>query len=50
MVLAMVFDSKAGAQPPVSIERVLTHMGLPYSPPERSPPREVEQGLPFWGD
>ena len=42
-VLAMVFDPRA-------IERVLTHMGLPFSPPERSPPREVEKGLPFSGD
>ena len=39
-VLAMVFDPK-------SIERVLTHMGLPYAPPERAPPRSIAGALPF---
>ena len=39
-VLAMVFDPKA-------IERVLTHMGLPYSRPERAPPRPMPGALPF---
>ena len=42
-VLAMVFDS-------MSIERVLTHMGLPCSPPERAPPRALERELPFGGE
>ena len=41
-VLAMVFD-------PMSIERVLTHLGLPYSPPERAPPRAPSRSCPpYW--
>ena len=42
MVLAMVFD-------PRSIERVLAHMGLVFSPPQRAPPRAVEGKLHFGG-
>jgi len=42
-VLAMVFD-------PVSIERVLTHMGLSYSPPQRAPPRAIAGELSFVSD
>ena len=40
-VLSMVFK-------PSSIERVLRHLGLPYRPPERAPPRAVQAGLPLW--
>ena len=39
-VLSMVFD-------PVSIERVLRHMGLPWKAPERAPPRALEGWLGF---
>ena len=39
-VLSMVFK-------PTSIERVLRHMGLPYEPPQRAPPRSVPAELPF---
>lgn len=37
-VLAMVID-------PVAIERVLTHIGLPYSPPKRAPPGAMPRTL-----
>jgi hypothetical protein len=40
-VLAMVFD-------PVSIERVLRHLGLPHERPARAPPRMVQGALGFY--
>ena len=39
-VLAMIFN-------PVSIERVLRHLGLPHEPKPRAPPRPMQVGLPF---
>ena len=39
-VLSMVFN-------PMSIERVLRHLRLPYKPPERAPPRPLPAELPF---
>ncbi len=39
-VLAMIFN-------PVSIERVLRHLGLPHQPKPRAPPRRMQVGLPF---
>ena len=41
-VLAMIFD-------PVSIERVLKHLGLPYGFRSRAPPRPMQVGLAFSG-
>ena len=41
-VLAMIFN-------PLSIEKVLRHLGLPYEPMPRAPPRPVQEGLPFAG-
>ena len=41
-VLAMIFN-------PVSIERVLRHLGLPHEPVPRAPPRPLQVGLPFSG-
>jgi hypothetical protein len=40
-VLAMVFD-------PVSIERVVRHLGLPHERPARAPPRMVLDALGFY--
>jgi len=39
-VLAMIFN-------PLSIERVLRHLGLPHEPKPRAPPRPMQVGLPF---
>ena len=43
VVLAMVFD-------PVAIERILRHVGLSFSRPERAPPRAMAGALPFSND
>jgi hypothetical protein len=43
VVLAMVFD-------PVAIERILRHLGLPFSRPERAPPAARAGELPFLSD
>lgn len=39
-ILAMIFN-------PISIERVLRHLGLPHEPMPRAPPRPLQVGLPF---
>ena len=46
-VLAMVFSPVSGAEPPESIRRVLSSLGLPENPPARSPLRGVVVGLSF---